>query len=523
MKKRISSLLLAFCLCVSLLTVAAGATDATPTVGGSYTSGVVTITGSGFPAETQYSMIAVKDGSDNLIALGSATTDANGAISNTSITTGAISSPNSCKVYVYNDIGGTVVASGNVTATGGSGGGGGGGGSTSSGDSTSASVSGTTDSSGKTTASITTGTVNTLVEAAKKAAAKGESPVVEIQLKTTGDTKSASLAIPAAALSNLANNTNAPVKVDAGIAAVAFDADAVDAISSAAGSKDVSISVATVDPSTLTTVAQQLVGSRPVYNFTVTAGDSTISSFGSGSAAVSIPYTPGASEDLNAIVVYYVDASGALQTVRGAYNNQTKSVEFVTSHFSQYAVGYNKVSFADVSTGAWYYAPVTFSAARGITTGTTATTFSPSAMVTRGQFVVMLLRAYEIEPANSSSNNFADAGNTYYTGYLATAKAMGISNGVGNNQFAPEKGITREEMFTMLYRALDKLGELPEATTGKTLSSFNDGVSVSDYAKDAMTALVKGGVVAGSDGKLNPQGQSTRAEMVQVLYNLLSK
>jgi len=77
-------------------------------------------------------------------------------------------------------------------------------------------------------------------------------------------------------------------------------------------------------------------------------------------------------------------------------------------------------------------------------------------------------------------------------------------------------------MFTMLYRALDKLNELPEATTNKALSDFSDSASISDYAKDAFETLVKGGIVSGSDGKLNPTDQSTRAQMAQILYNLLS-
>lgn len=605
MKKRISSLLLVFCLCLSLLTVTAGATG-TPNVSGAYANGVVTVSGTGFPANTEYSMIAVKDASDNLIALGSAETDVDGVFS-TSITTGTISTPNTCKIYVYNDIGGTVAASGpvsgagvtthtitasagsggtispsgsvsvndgasqtftitassgysisavtvdgtsvgavstytfsNVTAnhtiaatftynggggSGGSGGGSGSGsGSTSAGDSSTATtVSAKTDASGTTTASVTTSAVSSLVEAVKKAEASGKSAVVEIKLDTTASTKSVALTIPSAALSNVANNTDAAVKIDAGIAAVTLNADAVQAISNAAGDKDISISVTAVDKTSLSSSAQQLVGSRPVYDFTITAGSNAISSFGGGSAEVSIPYAPQAGEDVNAIVVYYIDNTGALQSVRGAYNSSTKSVDFVTSHFSQYAVGYNKVGFADVSTGDWYYTPVTFCAARGITTGTTATTFSPAATVTRGQFIVMLMRAYGIEPDNNPASNFADAGNTYYTNYLAKAKEMGISAGIGNNLFAPDQQITRQEMFTLLYRALNVLDELPNATNGKTLSSFSDAASVSDYAKDAMTALVQGGVVAGSDGKLNPQGQSSRAQMVQALYNLLSK
>jgi hypothetical protein len=600
MKKRISSLLLVFCLCLSLLTVAAGAAG-TPDVSGAYANGVVTVSGTSFSANTAYSMIAVKDSTDKLIALGSAQTDEEGTFS-VGITTGAVSTPNTCKVYVYNDIGGAVVAYGpisetgvtthtitasagsggtispsgsvavndgesqtftiaansgysisavtvdetsagaistytfsNVTANhtiaatftynggGGTGGGGSSSGSTTTSGTTSTTVTGTTDSSGKTAASVTTSAMSNLVDAAKNAEANGKEAVVEIKMETSSATKSAALTIPAASFSNLAKNTDAAVMIDAGIASVTFNADAVDSINSAAGAKDISIAIAAVNTSALSAEAQQLVGGRPVYDFTVTAGGSTISSFGGGSAAISVPYTLQTGEDANAIVVYYIDSTGALQSVRGAYNSSTESVDFVASHFSQYAVGYNMVSFADVSTADWYYAPVTFCAARGITAGTTATTFSPNATVTRGQFIVMLLRAYGIEPDSNPSSNFADAGNTYYTNYLAKAKDLGISAGVGNNLFAPDQQITRQEMFTLLYRALNVLDELPAATSSKTLSSFSDAASVSDYAKDAMTALVQGGVIAGSDGKLNPQGQSSRAQMVQVLYNLLSR
>lgn len=369
MKKRISSSLLVFCLCLSVLTVTAGAAG-TPEVSGVHAGGIVTVSGTGLPANTKHSMIAVKDVSNNLIALGSAQTNENGAF-NTDITTGTVSTPNTCKFYVYHDIGGAISPSGSVSVN------------------------------------------------------DGE------------------------------NQT-----------------------------------------------------------FTITAGSSAISSFGGGSAEISIPYTPQAGEDVNAIVVYYIDNTGAPQSVRGAYNSSTKSVDFAASHFSQYAVGYNKVDFADVTTADWCYKPVTFCAACGITTGTTTATFSPAATVTRGQFIVMLMRAYGIEPDSSPASNFADAGNTYYTNYLAKAKELGISADIGNNLFAPDQQITRQEMFTLLYRALNVLDELPEATNSKTLSSFSDASSIADYAEEAMAAPVKSGVVAGSDGKLNPQGQSSRAQMV---------
>jgi hypothetical protein len=70
----------------------------------------------------------------------------------------------------------------------------------------------------------------------------------------------------------------------------------------------------------------------------------------------------------------------------------------------------------------------------------------------------MLMKAYGIAPDTNPANNFSDAGNTYYTRYLAAAKRLGISAGVGGNLYVPEKEITRQEMFTMLYNALKSIG-----------------------------------------------------------------
>ena len=136
----------------------------------------------------------------------------------------------------------------------------------------------------------------------------------------------------------------------------------------------------------------------------------------------------------------------------------------------------------------------------------------------------MLMRAYGISPDTNPADNFSDAGNTYYTGFLATAKRMGISAGIGNNQFAPDNEITRQEMFTLLYNTLKAIDQLPPAAdSAKKLSDFADAGQIADWAKDAVLYLVNTGAVGGSGGKLNPDATTTRAEMAQVLYNLLSK
>ena len=132
------------------------------------------------------------------------------------------------------------------------------------------------------------------------------------------------------------------------------------------------------------------------------------------------------------------------------------------------------------------------------------------------------MRAYGIEPDSTPTDNFADAGNTYYTNYLAAAKRLGLTRGIGNNQFAPDRVITQQEMFTLLYNTMKAMSQLSEGTTGKRLSDFTDANTIADWAKEAMAYIAGTGILSGSS-KLSPANTTTRADMAQVLYNLLSK
>lgn len=179
--------------------------------------------------------------------------------------------------------------------------------------------------------------------------------------------------------------------------------------------------------------------------------------------------------------------------------------------------------FSDVATDAWYYPAVDYLTSRNITAGTEAGSFGPNAKVSRGQFIVLLLKAYGIQPEVGGGDNFADAGDAYYTGYLAAAKQLGIASGSGDNRFRPEAEISRQELATLLYRALEVLDRLPSGATTGTLEGYSDAANIASYAKPAFTALVKAGIIGGNAGKLNPEGNSTRAETAQILYNLLVK
>ncbi len=378
-------------------------------------------------------------------------------------------------------------------------------------------------SDGTATASVTQSQMSTAIKAAQEAAKNnGEVPRVEIQVSGASGASGVETSLPQSSIQAMVTGEMEALTLSSDVAVITFDAQAITNIAGAA-SGDVNISAAQVENSTLSGAAAQVVGNRPVYHFSVTSGGNTISEFG-GDVTVSVPYTPAAGEDTNAIVAYYINANGEPELMQNChYDAKSGTLVFTTTHFSTYAVGYNKIVFSDVSDSAWYADAVSYLAARSITGGTSETTFSPDATLTRGQFITLLLRAYGIDADSSTANNFADAGNTYYTGYLAAAKRLGISNGVGDNKFAPEQAVTRQDMFTMLYNALKAIDQLPEDDSGKALSDFTDSKSISSYAQDAMAYLVKTGVVGGNNGQLSPTNTTTRAQMAQVLYNLLSK
>ncbi|WP_397331050.1 S-layer homology domain-containing protein [Paenibacillus sp. JSM ZJ436] len=391
----------------------------------------------------------------------------------------------------------------------------------------SSTVSGISSSSGRMAASVETGVLSKLIDSAIQAESSGNKAVVKLTLATEASVQAVDLSIPKDAFSSLADGTAAKLMVNVErLGAVTFDAAAVDAIHAASLTGDIRISIDRKDTMELTDDAKAKIGNRPVYGFTVYSGNRNITELGDGSASIRLPYIPGASEDPNAIVVYSIQDNGILKPARGAYHATSGTIELKTMHVSTFAIGYHKVTFSDVTAAHWSHAAVTYLAAREITDGTGNGAYSPSAKLTRGQFIVMLMRTYGIDPDEDSVNNFSDAGDTYYSDYLAASKRLGLSSGVGDNKFAPEREITRQDMFMLLYRTLEMLNEVPGENGEKaTLSTgdFSDADQISSYALEAMEHLAASGMITGNGGKLNPKSTTTRAEMAQVLYNLLSR
>ncbi|PKM68842.1 MAG: hypothetical protein CVU95_01805 [Firmicutes bacterium HGW-Firmicutes-2] len=287
------------------------------------------------------------------------------------------------------------------------------------------------------------------------------------------------------------------------------------------------ITIGQGDKTSLPDQVKAAIGDRPLIQLTLLVdGKQTEWRNPAAPITVSLPYTLTGEELSNqeSIVVWYIEGSGNVVTIpNGRYDTATGTVTFTTTHFSDYGVAFNKIAFGDVPDTVWFSEAVRFIAAREITTGTGNGNYSPEATLTRGEFIVLMMRAFDILQDVNPEDNFSDAGDAYYTSYLAAAKRLGISSGTGNNTYAPNKEITRQEMFTLLYNALKVMNLLPEEVSGKTLDDFTDAKQIDPWAMEAITLLVGADTVEGSGGKLIPAGTTTRAEMAQVLYRLMDK
>ena len=170
--------------------------------------------------------------------------------------------------------------------------------------------------------------------------------------------------------------------------------------------------------------------------------------------------------------------------------------------------------FTDVYESDYYYDAVLWAVANGVTNGTSATTFSPNAPVTRAQMVTFLWRAYG-SPKATGSNPFADvSADAYYYDAVLWAVANGVTVGTSATTFSPDAPVTRSQAVTFQWRAAGS-----PVVAG---DSFDD-VAADAYYAGAVTWAVANGITNGTGGnKFSPEVTVTRAQAVTFLWRELA-
>ncbi len=177
--------------------------------------------------------------------------------------------------------------------------------------------------------------------------------------------------------------------------------------------------------------------------------------------------------------------------------------------------------FTDVSATAWYYGAIEYCYKNNIMTGVDTTHFAPGATLTRGQFVTLLARLHGVESSEGRVPFTDTASNHYYYKYLVWAYTNNIVSGTSPDKFSPNAPITREQLCVILYNYEKYKGTVGEFSD-VLLYDYSDNQSISSWAREAMGWAVYNRVITGSDSKLLPRDNATRAQAAVIIKNYTS-
>lgn len=226
-----------------------------------------------------------------------------------------------------------------------------------------------------------------------------------------------------------------------------------------------------------------------------------------------------------ASVFYFDEVKKTWVEVGGTVSGNQITV--AVNHFTKYAVmavaqpivdPVNPAQeFNDIA-GHWAEANIKKAIGAGIVSGYPDGSFKPNATVTRAEFAVMLMNTLKPE-AEGAPLTFTDTATIGAWAQKAVAQAVqaGITKGYADGGFHPNAQITRAEMVAMLANAAGIPADANAAT------SFADDQDIPAWAKSGVAYAKQAGIVQGKgDNQFAPQANTTRAEAVTVLLNILA-
>ena len=181
-----------------------------------------------------------------------------------------------------------------------------------------------------------------------------------------------------------------------------------------------------------------------------------------------------------------------------------------------HAANANKITDYGDAYGHWAYEALAWAVNNGVLVGTSEDRLNPDGYLTRAQMAAMIDRLFGTYKSADISRFTDVPRGSWHHDYIAQAVHMGTFAGYSSSRMGPEDNITREQAIVVLARTVC----LPSAGNS-VLARFPDRNQVGAWAADAVAAMVERGYVSGyNDGRLNPKGQITRAEMAQIMSNI---
>ncbi|XID94943.1 InlB B-repeat-containing protein [Paenibacillaceae bacterium WGS1546] len=216
--------------------------------------------------------------------------------------------------------------------------------------------------------------------------------------------------------------------------------------------------------------------------------------------------------------VVRIDASGAIHFVPAMFAGDT--VNMNSLHDGTYTVIQSNETFTDVQAH-WARADIELLANKRIVAGRPDGRFMPDAPITRAEFASLLVRALSLREERVHRTFTDVSADDWYAEAVGTAHQAGLIRGYEDGSFRPDTTITREQIATMIARALAYAGKSPQAEEA-ALEAFADGSDIADWAAEAAGQLVQAGIVrGGTDTTFAPGASVSRVESVVMLKRML--
>uniref|UniRef100_UPI0025D9B8E3 S-layer homology domain-containing protein n=2 Tax=uncultured Oscillibacter sp. TaxID=876091 RepID=UPI0025D9B8E3 len=181
-----------------------------------------------------------------------------------------------------------------------------------------------------------------------------------------------------------------------------------------------------------------------------------------------------------------------------------------------HAANANKITDYGDAYGHWAYEALAWAVNNGVLVGTSEDKLNPDGYLTRAQMAAMIDRLFNTYKSADISRFTDVPRGSWHHDYIAQAVHMGTFAGYSSSRMGPNENITREQAMVVLARTV-----CLSSAGNSALARFPDRNQVGAWAADSVAAMVERGYVSGyNDGRLNPKGQITRAEMAQIMSNI---
>ncbi|GGA13727.1 hypothetical protein GCM10008018_68260 [Paenibacillus marchantiophytorum] len=245
------------------------------------------------------------------------------------------------------------------------------------------------------------------------------------------------------------------------------------------------------------------------------------------------------------------------KNIGGVVDPKTHTIEVPVDTFGYFQVMYMDNSFNDVTLHDWArdYLDILYS--KGIMNNKSAAQFLPNDAITRGEFVTLLVKIFEIPLINEDTSyhtndptdpnfqgTFADvrrglglsnSSSLYDFMHIEAGARAGIVRGNSAGLFAPGNSISREDAAVMIERAANmKVSADPAKSLVNLKKEFTDAANIGTYAQPSVEAVMKAGFIDGIENALvegqkkptfsyDPKGNLTRAQAAAIIIRVLKQ